>query len=157
MPDDLVPIMRVGADLLVTLQGDLDDRAVESIEREVTNQVTRTNAQGVLVDVSGLAVVDSFVARVLARLAGMVRLLGADTTLVGISPAVAITLTELGASLDHVPTALTAEQGMALLHRRRAKNQSATRAATDRSAAYPSATTADRAANRTLVRHDSSH
>jgi rsbT antagonist protein RsbS len=156
MPE-LVPIMRVGADLLVTLQGDLDDRAVESIEREVTNEVTRTGAHGVLVDVSGLAVVDSFVARVLARLVGMVRLVGADATLVGISPAVAITLTELGASLGHVSTALTAEQGMALLHRRRATNDTAARVTTDRSAAYPSATTANRAATRTLVRHDSSY
>jgi rsbT antagonist protein RsbS len=116
---EAVPILRVGPDLLVTLQGDLDDRTVESIEREVTAEVTRTHAQGVLIDVSGLAVVDSFVARVLARLVDMVRLLGADSTLVGIGPSVAITLTELGASLDHVPTALTAEQGMSMLHRLR--------------------------------------
>lgn len=108
--------MRVGPDLLVTLQGDLDDLTVESIERDVTREVIRTHATGVLVDVSGLAVVDSFVARVLARLVDMVRLLGADSVLVGIGPAVAITLTELGASLDQVPTALTAQQGMAMLH-----------------------------------------
>jgi len=128
---EAVPILRVGPDLLVTLQGDLDDLTVEAIEREVTAEVTRTHAHGVLIDVSGLAVVDSFVARVLARIVGMVRLLGADSTLVGIGPAVAITLTELGASLDHVPTALTAEQGMAMLRHLRS------------------------AGTRTLMRHDS--
>jgi rsbT antagonist protein RsbS len=126
VPDN-VPILRVGSDLLVTLQGDLVDRAVEAIEYKVTHEVARTNALGVLVDVSGLAVVDSFVARVLARLVDMVRLLGADATLVGISPAVAITLTELGAPLNHVPTALTAEQGVALLHGMRAGSLTAVR------------------------------
>jgi rsbT antagonist protein RsbS len=69
----VAPIMRLGPDLLVTLQGDLDDSSVESIEREVTDEVARTHARGALIDVSGLAVVDSFVARVLARLIGMVQ------------------------------------------------------------------------------------
>jgi rsbT antagonist protein RsbS len=109
--------MRMGPDLLVTLQGDLDDRTVESIEREVTDEVARTHARGILIDVSGLAVVDSFVARVLGRLVGMIRLLGADATIVGIRPPVAITLVELGVSLGHVNTALNAEQGMARLRR----------------------------------------
>jgi rsbT antagonist protein RsbS len=118
MPD-VVPIMRMGQDLLVTLQGDLDDRTVESIEREVTDAVARTGAQGALIDVSGLDVLDSFAARVLARLVAMVRLLGAQATVVGISPAVAITLVELGVSLGHVTTALNAEQGMARLRRLR--------------------------------------
>jgi rsbT antagonist protein RsbS len=116
MPDE-VPIMRMGSDLLVTLQGDLDDRTVESIEREVTDEVARTHARGALIDVSGLAVVDSFVARVLGRLVGMIRLLGADATIVGIRPPVAITLVELGVSLGHVNTALNPEQGMARLRR----------------------------------------
>jgi rsbT antagonist protein RsbS len=118
MPDE-VPIMRMGPDLLVTLQGDLDDRTVESIEREVTDEVARAHARGALIDVSGLAVVDSFVAKVLARLVDMVRLLGADATIVGIRPPVAITLVELGVSLGHVNTALNAEQGMARLRQRR--------------------------------------
>jgi rsbT antagonist protein RsbS len=122
MPDE-VPIMRMGPDLLVTLQGDLDDRTVESIEREVTDEVARTHARGALIDVSGLAVVDSFVARVLGRLVGMVRLLGADATIVGIRPPVAITLVELGVSLGHVNTALNPEQGMARL--RRIRNEDA--------------------------------
>jgi rsbT antagonist protein RsbS len=118
MPEE-VPIMRMGPDLLVTLQGDLDDRTVEAIEREVTDEVARTHARGALIDVSGLAVVDSFVARVLGRLVGMVRLLGADATIVGIRPPVAITLVELGVSLGHVNTALNPEQGMARLRRLR--------------------------------------
>jgi rsbT antagonist protein RsbS len=115
----VAPIMRLGPDLLVTLQGDLDDSSVESIERDVTAEVARTRARGALIDVSGLAVVDSFVARVLARLIGMVRLLGADATVVGIRPPVAITLVELGVSLGHVTTALDAEQGLARLRRAR--------------------------------------
>lgn len=112
--------MRMGSDLLVTLQGDLGDLAVEALERDVTREVARTLAHGILIDVSGLDVVDSFVARVLARLVRMVRLLGADAAIVGIRPAVAITLVELGASLSDVTTVLNAEQGMARLRRMRA-------------------------------------
>lgn len=119
MPDE-IPIMRMGSDLLVTLQGDLGDQTVEALERDVTREVARTLAHGILIDVSGLDVVDSFVARVLARLVRMVRLLGADAAIVGIRPAVAITLVELGASMSDVTTALNAEQGMALLRRMRA-------------------------------------
>jgi rsbT antagonist protein RsbS len=128
MPDD-VPIMQMGPDLLVTLQGDLDDRAVESIERAVTDEVARTQARGTLIDVSGLAVVDSFVARVLGRLVGMIRLLGADAAIVGIRPPVAITLVELGVSLGHVNTALNPEQGMARL--RRIRDEDAARSGDD--------------------------
>jgi rsbT antagonist protein RsbS len=112
--------MRIGQDLLVTLQGDLDDLKVESIERYVTREVARTGAHGTLIDVSSLDVIDSFVARVLARLVRMVRLLGADTAIVGIRPAVAITLVELGVNMTDVITALNAERGMAMLRRMRA-------------------------------------
>ena len=84
-----------------------------SIERDITSEVARTHARGTLIDVSGLDVVDSFAARVLARLVRMVRLLGAETAIVGISPAVAITLVELGVSMPDVTTALNAEKGMA--------------------------------------------
>lgn len=114
MPDE-VPIMRMGSNLLVTLQGNLEDTTVEQIERAVTHEVARTAATGVLVDVSGLSIVDSFVARVIARLVGMVGLLGADATIVGLQPAVAITLVELGVPMGHVRTALNAEQGIARL------------------------------------------
>ncbi|HKT01906.1 MAG TPA: STAS domain-containing protein [Rugosimonospora sp.] len=116
---DEVPIMRMGSDVLVTLRGDLDDRTVEAIEEEVTEEVARNSARGTLIDVSGLSVVDSFVARVLARLVAMVRLLGAEAMVVGISPAVAITLVELGVPFRHVNTARDAEQGMAQLRRLR--------------------------------------
>lgn len=119
MPDT-VPIMRMGPDLLVTLQGDLDDLTVESVERDLTNEVARTHARGALIDVSALDMVDSFAACVLARLVRMIRLLGAEAAIVGIRPAVAITLVELGVSLADVTTALNAEQGMARLRRMRA-------------------------------------
>lgn len=112
--------MRMGPDLLIALRGDVDDRTVEAIERDVTNEVARTRARGTLIDVSGLDVVDSFVARVLARLVRMVRLLGTDAAIVGIRPAVAITLVQMGVSMDDVITALNAEQGMARLRRLRA-------------------------------------
>src|SRR5262249_33651275 len=118
MPDE-VPIMRMGNNLLVTLQGNLEDTTVEQIERAVTHEVARISATGVLMDVSGLSIVDSFVARVIARLVAMVRLLGADATIVGLQPAVAITLVELGVPMRHVRTALNAEQGMAQLRERR--------------------------------------
>ena len=116
---EAVPIVRMGTDLLVPLRGDLEDSSVERIERDVTRVVADTKATGVLVDVSGLAVVDSYVARVIARLAGMIRLLGAETAVVGIQPAVAIALVELGVPMGHVHTALNAEQGMARLRRLR--------------------------------------
>jgi rsbT antagonist protein RsbS len=117
--DDQVPIIRMGGNLLVSLQGDLEDTTVERIEREVTREVARIQARAVMLDVSGLSVVDSFVARVIARLVAMIRLLGADATMVGIQPAVAITLVELGVPMKHVHTALNAEQGMARLRGRR--------------------------------------
>jgi rsbT antagonist protein RsbS len=114
-----VPIIKLGEQLLITLQGDLEDSTIERMERDITHEVVRTRTTGVMLDVSRLSVVDSFVARVLARLVGMIRLLGADTTIVGIQPAVAIALVELGVSMGHVDTALNAEQGMARLRGRR--------------------------------------
>lgn len=114
-----VPVMQIGDTLLVTLQGDLDDDAVLRIEQQLTQKVADTRAAGVLIDVSGLSVVDSFIARVLARVVGMIRLLGAQAAVVGISPAVAITLVELGVPMGHLDTALNAEQGLALLRRLR--------------------------------------
>jgi rsbT antagonist protein RsbS len=116
---EAVPIVRMGANLLVPLRGDLEDSSVERIERDVTQVVADTKAAGVLVDVSGLAVVDSYVARVIARLVAMIRLLGAQAAVVGIQPAVAIALVELGVPMGGVFTALNAEQGMARLRRLR--------------------------------------
>lgn len=117
---ETLPILQIGDTLLVALQGDLDDSAVVRIEEQLTRQVAHTHAGGVLIDVSGLTVVDSFIARVLARVVGMIRLLGAQAAVVGISPAVAITLVELGVPMGHLDTALNAEQGLALLRRLRA-------------------------------------
>ncbi|MBN0044734.1 MULTISPECIES: STAS domain-containing protein [Streptomyces] len=119
MTDDVVPVMQIGDTLLVALQGDLDDTTVVRIEDQLTREVARTRATGMLIDVSRLSVVDSFIARVLARIVSMVRLLGAQAAVVGIQPAVAITLVELGVQMGHLDTALNAEQGLALLERLR--------------------------------------
>lgn len=117
MTPDIVPIIRLGSSLLVSLQGDLDDASVLRLEDLITREIVRTRAKGTLIDVSGLAVVDSFIARVIARIASMVRLLGSEAVVVGIQPAVAITLVELGISMEHVHTALNAGRGMDLLTR----------------------------------------
>ncbi|WP_369029722.1 MULTISPECIES: STAS domain-containing protein [Streptomyces] len=119
MTEDVVPVMKIGDTLLVALHGDLDDTTVIRIEEQLTREVARTGASGMLIDVSRLSVVDSFIARVLARIVAMVRLLGAQAAVVGIQPAVAITLVELGVPMGHLDTALNAEQGLALLERLR--------------------------------------
>ncbi|MDC2956377.1 STAS domain-containing protein [Streptomyces gilvifuscus] len=119
MSEDVVPVMRIGDTLLVALQGDLDDTTVIRIEEQLTREIANTSASGMLIDVSRLSVVDSFIARVLARIVAMVRLLGAQAAVVGIQPAVAITLVELGVQMGHLDTALNAEQGLALLERLR--------------------------------------
>ena len=119
MNEDVVPVMRIGDTLLVALQGDLDDTTVMTIEEQLTREIADTSASGMLIDVSRLSVVDTFIARVLARIVAMVRLLGAQAAVVGIQPAVAITLVELGVPMGHLDTALNAEQGLALLERLR--------------------------------------
>ncbi|MFI6466204.1 STAS domain-containing protein [Streptomyces sp. NPDC050538] len=119
MTEDVVPVMRIGDTLLVALQGDLDDTTVMAIEDQLTREIADTAASGMLIDVSRLSVVDTFIARVLARIVAMVRLLGAQAAVVGIQPAVAITLVELGVPMGHLDTALNAEQGLALLERLR--------------------------------------
>lgn len=116
---EFAPILRVGDNLLVSLQGDLDDKTILRLEGQITQELARTNAKGVLIDVSGLIVVDSFIARVIARVVGMIRLLGADAVVVGMQPAVAITLVELGVDMTQIHTALHAERGMQLLARLR--------------------------------------
>jgi rsbT antagonist protein RsbS len=111
--------MRIADTLLVALQGDLDDATVIRIEEQLTHAVARTGAAGMLIDVSGLGAVDSFIARVLARVVAMIRLLGAEAAIVGIQPAVAIALVDLGVPMGHLHTALNAQQGLALLQRLR--------------------------------------
>jgi len=114
-----IPILRIGDTLLIRLEGDLDDSTVIAVEDQLTREVARIRAKGTLIDVSGLSVVDSFIARVIARVVAMIRLLGSEACVVGIQPAVAITLVELGVPMGHLDTALDAQQGMALLDRLR--------------------------------------
>jgi rsbT antagonist protein RsbS len=114
---ELAPFVRLGDNLLISLQGDLDDATVLRLEDQITRELVRTRARGTLIDVGGLTMVDSFIARVLARITAMVKLLGAEAVVVGIQPAVALTLVELGVNMKHVHTALNPGRGMELLNR----------------------------------------
>ena len=107
-----IPILKMGEFLLVTIHVDMDDRLALTLQDDLTNKITKTGASGVLIDISALGVVDSFTARVLGNIAAMSRVLDAETVVVGMQPAVAITLVELGLSLQGVSTALDVEKGM---------------------------------------------
>ncbi len=117
-----IPIFRVGDLLLVTIQTDVRDGLLESLQGDIGAKIRDAGAGGVLIDISALEVIDHFMARILVRLAAITRLLGAETVLVGMRPAVALTLTELGMTLDGVATAVDVERGMALLRDRRASS-----------------------------------
>ena len=110
-----IPILQMGELLLVTIQVDMHDRLAMTLQDDLTNRITETSARGVLIDISGLEIVDSFIGRILGNIAKMSRVLDAQTVVVGMQPAVAITLVELGLSLKGVRTALNVEKGMALL------------------------------------------
>lgn len=110
-----IPILQMGSFLLVTIQVDMHDRLALTLQDDLTNRIVKTGAQGVLIDISSLEIVDSFIGRILGNIASMSRILDAETVVVGMQPAVAITLVELGLSLTGVRTALNVEQGMALL------------------------------------------
>jgi rsbT antagonist protein RsbS len=112
-----IPILRMGEFLLVTIQVDMHDRLAMTLQDDLTNRITETGAKGVLIDISSLEIVDSFIGRMLANIAAMSRILDAQTVVVGMRPAVAITLVELGLSLPGVRTALNVEAGMALLRK----------------------------------------
>jgi rsbT antagonist protein RsbS len=110
-----IPILKIGACLLVSIQVDMHDRLALQLQDDLTGRIADTGARGVLIDISALEMVDSFIGRMLGNIAGMSRVLDATTVVVGMQPAVAITLVELGMSLPGVRTALNIEQGMALL------------------------------------------
>jgi rsbT antagonist protein RsbS len=110
-----IPILKMGEFLLVSIQVDMHDQLALSLQDDLTERITSTGAHGVLIDISAVEVVDSFIGRMIANIAAMARILDARTVLVGMQPAVAITLVELGLTLPGVRTALNVERGMALL------------------------------------------
>jgi len=112
---DRIPILRMGNFLLVTIQVDMHDQLAMTLQDDLTNAISKNGSRGVLIDISSLEIVDSFIGRMLANISGMARILDAQTVLVGMQPAVAITLVELGMSMPGVRTALNVEAGMDLL------------------------------------------
>ncbi|WP_207433808.1 STAS domain-containing protein [Sabulibacter ruber] len=110
-----IPILKMGPFLLVTIQVDLYDRLALTLENDLINMVSKTEAKGVLIDISAVSIVDSFMGRILGNIASMSKIMDAATVVVGMQPAVAITLVELGLTLSGVHTALDVEQGMELL------------------------------------------
>jgi rsbT antagonist protein RsbS len=112
---DRIPILKLRDLLLVTIQVDMHDRLAMQLQDELTMRISQTGARGVLIDISSLDIVDSFIGRMIANIAAMSRVLDAETVVVGMQPAVAITLVELGLTLPGVRTALNVDKGMALL------------------------------------------
>ncbi len=110
-----IPILRMGRFLLVTIQVDMHDQLAMTLQDDLTQRIVKDRAHGVLIDISSLEVVDSFIGRMISNIAAMSRVLDAQTVVVGMQPAVAITLVELGLNLEGVRTALNVERGMALL------------------------------------------
>jgi rsbT antagonist protein RsbS len=121
-----IPILRMGPFLLITIQVDMHDKLAMQLQDDVTERISDWGSAGVLIDISSLEIVDSFIGRKLANIAAMSRVLGAETVVVGMQPAVAITLVELGMSLPGVRTALNVESGMELLNTSLGRPQSGT-------------------------------
>jgi rsbT antagonist protein RsbS len=128
---DRIPILKFGNALLVTIQVDMHDRLATALEEDLTGRIVAHNARGVLIDISALEIVDSFIGRMLDNIAAVSRILDADTVVVGMRPAVAITLVELGLSLTGVKTALNVERGMALIQDRLMESEAAESEAAD--------------------------
>jgi rsbT antagonist protein RsbS len=118
-----IPILKMGDYLLVTIQVDMHDRLAMTLQDDLTEGIAKTRARGVLIDISSLEIVDSFIGRMLGNIAAMARVLDAETVVVGMRPAVAITLVGLGLSLPGVRTALNVERGMSLLQLARAEQE----------------------------------
>jgi rsbT antagonist protein RsbS len=110
-----IPILKMGKLLLVTIQVDMHDRLAMTLQDDLTTRIVKDRAQGVLIDISALDLVDSFIGRMINNIAALAQILDADTVLVGMQPAVAITLVELGLTLDGVKTALNVDRGMKML------------------------------------------
>ncbi|MBC5783933.1 STAS domain-containing protein [Ramlibacter sp. USB13] len=117
-----IPILQMGQTLLVTIQVDMQDQMALALQDDLANKISTSGARGVLIDISALEIVDSFVGRMLASISGISRILDATTVVVGMQPAVAITLVELGLSLEGVRTALNVERGVELLALTRKEN-----------------------------------
>jgi rsbT antagonist protein RsbS len=115
---DRIPILKFGDALLVTIQVDMHDRLATALEEDLTGKIVTHGAKGVLIDISALEIVDSFIGRMLDNIAAVSRILDAETVVVGMRPAVAITLVELGLSMSGVNTALNVERGMEMIRRR---------------------------------------
>nr|WP_217346051.1 STAS domain-containing protein [Noviherbaspirillum sp. L7-7A]MBV0880417.1 STAS domain-containing protein [Noviherbaspirillum sp. L7-7A] len=113
---DRIPILKMGQLLLVTIQVDMHDRLAMTLQDDLTTRIVKDRAKGVLIDISALDLVDSFIGRMINNIAAMAKILDADTVLVGMQPAVAITLVELGLTLEGVKTALNVERGMTMLN-----------------------------------------
>jgi rsbT antagonist protein RsbS len=120
---DRIPILRMGKTLLVTIQVDMQDQTALTLQDDLANEIAKTGANGVMIDISAMEIVDSFVGRMLSSISGIAGILSATTVVVGMQPAVAITLVELGLSLEGVRTALNVERGIALLERAREEAQ----------------------------------
>ena len=114
---DRIPILKMGPFLLVTIQVDMHDQLAMQLQDDLTARIVAVKARGELIDISSLEIVDSFIGRMISNIAGMARILDAETVVVGMQPAVAITLVELGLSLEGVRTALNVDKGMLLLQR----------------------------------------
>lgn len=118
MSFERIPVLKLGPFLLVTIQGILDDRTAVALQEDLTKKVESTGARGVLIDISGLDLVDSFVGRMLYTVAAVMKIMDAETVVVGMQPAVAMTLVDLGLTLKGALTAMNVDRGMDLLHKR---------------------------------------